>query len=325
MKSFAVVGMGSIANRHVANLRFLHPDSKIYVVSSSGKNSLLLKHADEILAFDELVARQPHYVIVASPAPFHAGITKKLLAKNIPVLIEKPVAHTYDEALDLLTYINNSPLKCVTVGYCLRFLPSARFIKLYLESGKIGAIYNIQASVGQYLPDWRPGKNYKDSVSANRELGGGALLELSHELDYLIWLFGNLTLHHSWLRTTSELDLNVEEIVDLTMTLNSGTHVSVHLDFIQKSTQRKCEIIGEKGRLVWDLIGNSVTLYHGRTVEVLYSDADYDKNNMYVDMLVAFEEEIQNHSSNLVMLTSSVKVMELVDEAHKTNQWRKSA
>lgn len=322
MKTLAVVGMGSIAKRHLANLRLLHPAAKIYAVSASGNNTTLPENADAVVSMDELISNQPDYVIIASPAPYHVDIAQKLLSNNIAVLIEKPLAHNLRACIDLQNFIAQQPHKAVAVGYCLRFLPSALMVKNYLDQGLLGTVYNVHANVGQYLPGWRADKSYKDSVSANKALGGGALLELSHELDYLQWLLGDLTLQHSWLRTTDELGLAVEDIANLVLLSEKNVYVSVHLDFIQKSTQRTCEFIGQHGRLVWDLLANTVTLYHAAGKDTLYAEPNYNKNGMYLAMLTAFENMSQGGVSSLATVTSATKVVQLIDEAKQMNKWR---
>jgi len=322
MRTLAVVGMGSIAKRHLTNLRALHPSAKIYAVSSSGHNTKLPNNTDAVINLDELVACAPDYVVVASPAPYHADVAQKLLASNIAVLIEKPLTDSARTCLSLLDFCNKQSRNRVAVGYCLRFLPSAMVVKNYLDQGSLGAVYSVQAMVGQYLPKWRTDKNYKDSVSANRALGGGALLELSHELDYLSWMLGELSVQHSWLRVTDELGLEVEDVVDMVLLSEKNTHVSVHLDFIQKSTQRNCEFVGQHGRLQWDLLANSVRVYHARGVNTLYAEPDYNKDGMYVAMLTAFERQLQGEESSLATVASATKVVQIIDEAKQLNRWR---
>lgn len=322
MSLYAVIGMGSIAKRHLKNLRFLYPDADVYAVSSSGKNLNLPEGADAVVSLEELVRLKPTYVIIASPAPYHTDVARLLLENKVPILIEKPLASDSDDAARFLELCSSKDYPAVAVGYCLRFLPSALAVKAFLEKEGLGTVYNVSSIVGQYLPGWRSDKNYKDSVSAKKELGGGALLELSHELDYLMWLFGSVTLQHSWLRTTAELGLEVEEIADLVLTTELGVHISVHLDFIQKSTQRKCELIGEKGRLVWDLLANTVTFIDATTTKVIYADAQYDKNTMYLDMLKTFSAAEKKGMQELATISSSLKVVQLIDAAKKTNKGR---
>lgn len=315
MYILAVVGMGSIAKRHIRNLRGLHPTAKIYSVSASGRNLELPEHADEILVLDDLISHKPDYVIIASPAPYHVEVAKKLIVNNINVLIEKPLAQNSEDCIALQETLKDHSGTSVAVGYCLRFLPSSQVVKDFLDCGSLGTVYNIRSTVGQYLPDWRTDKDFKESVSASKSLGGGALLELSHELDYLYWLMGSLSLQYSSLRTTKELGLEVEDIADLVLVTEDNVLISLHLDFIQKSAQRTCEIIGQNGRLEWDLISNSVLFYSANGTDVLYSDPEYDKNGMYLDMLREFEVLLQRPNNKLATVDSSTKLVQIIEEA----------
>jgi predicted dehydrogenase len=137
-QTFAVVGMGSIAKRHLSNLRKLHPDDKICVVSATGKNMKLPDDATSIITLDELIDCKPEYVIVASPATQHINIAERLLSQNIPVLIEKPLAHNGPACASLTHICNQTPPKKVAVGYCLRFLPSAKVVKKLLRFKSVG-------------------------------------------------------------------------------------------------------------------------------------------------------------------------------------------
>jgi predicted dehydrogenase len=319
MSIYAVVGMGSIAKRHIKNLKFVYPNAQIYAVSSSGKNIDVPEGASAVVSLLELIALKPNYVVLASPAPFHLATAQLLLENQIPVLVEKPLTANFSDAAEFLNFYKSKNYPPVAVGYCLRFLPSARAVKSFLEAGGLGAIYNVNSVVGQFLPSWRSDKSYKDSVSAKAELGGGALLELSHELDYLQWLFGTLDLQHSWLRTTEELGLQVEEIADLILTTATGVFITVHLDFVQKSTQRKCEFIGEKGNLFWDLVANTVTFKDENSTTTIYADDQYDKNTMYLDMLKAFADTGDHRHLELASLSSSADIIKLIELAKQTN------
>lgn len=322
MEKFVVIGLGSIAKRHISNLRKLHPSSKIYAVSSSGKNDSLPSGADEIITLDKVIEIKPQYAVVATPANLHVSIAKILLKHKIPVLIEKPLSHNLKECIELESFYSENQCK-LAVGYCLRFLPSIQALKKYLDEDRLGKIYNVTAIVGQYLPLWRSDKNYKDSVSAKKSLGGGVLLELSHEFDYLFWLFGKSTLKYSSLRHSGELDIDVEDIADLVLVNKDNIHINVHMDFIQKSTYRICQIIAEKGRLECDLLSNKVILHEEKGSSIIYSDSSYDMNNMYINMLRAFENDSMTYNDFLGTVESSSAIIELVENAKKTDQWKK--
>jgi len=236
-----------------------------------------------------------------------------LIIAGIPTLIEKPVTVNSKDSVLLEQAVIKSKTP-VAVGYCLRHLPSAQILKQLLNDGKIGKLYNAFIQIGQYLPDWRPSKDYRDSVSANPTLGGGALLELSHEFDYCQWLLGELTVEHAFLRSTEELDLAVEDIADVTLCSESGAVVHIHLDFIQRKAHRLCSFIGSDGRLDWDLIKNSVTFTSSDGEKVIYQEPEWDKNKMYLEMLESFIAQIEGKNNRCVSLQEAKKTIELIEK-----------
>ncbi len=315
MNRVAVIGLGNIATRHRRNLKHLFPNAELIAMSASGRvPSESISDCDVMAAsVDELIQANIELVIVASPAPFHAKHAIPLIEAGIPTLIEKPVTTTVNDAQAIQQAIEQYHTP-VSVGYCLRYLPSALKLKALLEESKIGVLYNAYIEIGQYLPDWRPNKDYRDCVSANQSLGGGALLELSHELDYAQWLLGPLKLQHAVLRSSEELQLDVEDIADITVSTNTGAIATIHLDFLQRKAHRKCSFVGSKGRIDWDLIQNQVTLTTASETSVLYSEPEWDKNQMYIAMIEDFEQMIAQNEHTCTMLTEASRTVRFIDE-----------
>ncbi|WP_334018918.1 Gfo/Idh/MocA family protein [Alteromonas sp. S015] len=320
-KRVAVIGLGSIAERHRRNIRLLWPESKIYAISSSGRRPQPpIPHCDELISCVNDVLKKPiDMAIVASPAPFHALHAIELIQAGIPTLIEKPLSTNLEDANAILTCAYGANNQ-VAVGYCLRFLPSALLMKSLVEKRKVGQIFNVFIEVGQYLPDWRPNKHYKDTVSASAELGGGALFELSHEFDYCQWMFGELSLQHASLRSSPQLKLDVEDMVDVVATLPNGALVNIHLDFLQRQAHRTCRVVGSDGVLNWDLINNSVTFSDSNGNETIYNDAHWDKNQMYTNMLAQFATApIQNYGSMLCTPAQALNTVRFINTIKNSN------
>lgn len=315
MERVAVVGLGNISTRHRKNLRKIYPTATIYGMSASGKFAMdIVSDCDMLVSsVQELISLDVQFVIVASPATYHAIHTIPLIQAGIPVLLEKPVAASVaDCALIYKTIIENDTP--IAVGYCLRYLPSASIVKTLINEKRIGYIYNALVDVGQYLPDWRPNKSYKCSVSASPELGGGVLLELSHEFDYIRWLLGELNVEHAVLRSSEQLGLDVEDSADIILRTESDCITSIHMDFLQRKPHRKCRFIGSEGTLEWDLINNSVSILSGDGKEVIYLDPEWDKNQMYIDMIVDFAQSIKNGCDMKPRLTSAICTVSLIEE-----------
>lgn len=323
MKTIAVIGLGSIAARHRANLKRLYPDCIIFSMSSSGRAPKdKISNSDTLAScIDELLSAKVGLAIVASPASYHASHALPFIKAGIPTFIEKPLSASLDDCRIIADAVKAYSTR-VCVGYCLRYLPTALKLKQAIESRIIGEVYNVYSEVGQYLPDWRKDKLYKNSVSARADLGGGALLELSHEFDYLQWIFGKLDIYHSILRVSDELGLEVEDCADV-VAVSHSTVVNIHLDFLQKKAYRKCRIIGSLGVLEWDLIGNSLTLCKSSVNEVLYCDSEWDKNKMYLHMLTDFLESPQDDVPLYASINQALNSVELIEKIKMNAKWVK--
>lgn len=318
MKNIAVIGLGNIATRHRRNLKLLFPEAKLIAMSASGRvPKEPVGDSDHIAeSINEIVQSEVQFAIIASPAPFHAQHAIPLIQAGIPVLIEKPVSVTQADAQALIDAEAKYQTP-VAVGYCLRYLPSAQKVRQMLQEGVIGTLYNAFIEIGQYLPDWRPAKDYRETVSAKAELGGGVLLELSHELDYAQWILGSLIPRHVILRASEELGLEVEDNADLLMTTMKGAVVNIHLDFLQRKAHRKCRFIGSEGCIEWDLIQNEVVLITARDKQVIYSAPEWDKNKMYLEMVTDFIRKINGQPNQSITLQEAERTVGLIVEMKK--------
>lgn len=315
MERVAVIGMGNIAVRHRRNLKALFPDAILYAMSASGRvPEEHLENVDIIVSnVEELISNDIQLVVVASPASHHLRHAIALIKSGVPILIEKPITSFLTDAFKIKEAEEhfNTP---VSVGYCLRYLPSAQKMKAYIDECILGDLYNVTVEIGQYLPDWRPSKDYRNSVSASVELGGGALLELSHELDYVQWMLGTLSVKHAILRSSSELGLDVEDSVDILATAKKNIVVNIHLDFLQKTAFRQCRFVGSKGVIIWDLIRNQIQMTSKEGAVLLYQDTDWDKNQMYLEMIIDFVRMIQGLGNQSIRVSESIGTLTLIEE-----------
>ena len=264
MSKVLLVSLGSIGQRHLRNTRELLPEAEIAVYRTHFKTgSAIPDGADHIVtSMDKALSFEPDAVILSSPASAHVSQATEFIKNGTSLFIEKPLSNQFEGVQELAGIARQSD--CFTmVGYVLRFQPIFSYLKQYLAKGDLGEIKIANVQVGQYLPDWRPNSDYRQGVSAREELGGGALLELSHELDYSSWLFGfpNQILCSSG--TLSDLEIDVEDSACLVMEygLNRLTkRVVVQVDFLQRVANMSLQIVGSKATLFADLIREKVTV-----------------------------------------------------------------
>ena len=308
-----VVGSGSIARRHLANFRQLLPDAEIGCVSASGR-PLAIGETVATMQLASLAAAiewAPDLAVVASPAPLHLDHACQLLDAGIPVLIEKPLSDSLDHVRAALPLLDAQRFR-IEIAYNLRFLSSARRMKTLIDEGCVGRILGLRIDVGQYLPDWRPQVDYRRQVSANRSLGGGVLLELSHEFDYLIWMFGRFDQVFCIAKNSGQLEIDVEDCADILLSRGDLT-AHVHLDFLQRRVSRECKVIGSTGTLLWDLIANRISLVDPQGEKVLFSDPAADRNEMYVEQLRGFIAVAAGHAAPRISLDDGLAVLEMIE------------
>ena len=179
-----IVGLGSIGKRHLRLARSLLPNSDIRILRHKASSEVSEFSNGCFYSLKEAIAFAPQIAVIASPAPFHIPTAQALAENGIHLLIEKPLSDSLYGVTHLLATCKNKGTVLLT-GFNLRFLPSLQRFRDLLCEGVIGKTFSFRCEIGQYLPSWRPKCDYRKGVSGRRELGGGALLELSHEIDYL--------------------------------------------------------------------------------------------------------------------------------------------
>lgn len=272
-----VVGLGSIGRLHLRLARELLPDADIRILCRTPIEKMPELANGCFYVLDQALAFAPHIAILANPAPFHVPLGEALARIGCHLLVEKPLASSRDSAL-VLTQACRSSERILQVGYNLRFLPSMLYFKDVLGEGRVGDVWSVRSEVGQYLPSWRHGTDYRQGISAQRSLGGGVLLELSHEIDYLRWLFGDVDWVCAVIGRQSHLETDVEDTAHLTLGFASVKSMrivaSLNMDFIRHDTTRVCSVIGARGTLRWDAIAGRVELFEKgeRSWRTLFSE-----------------------------------------------------
>lgn len=315
-----VVSLGSIGRRHLRNVRCLLPTAEIAALRRPNSPSSA-EGADHIFHdIRSALAFRPTAAIVASPATDHLRLTQTLVTNGIPVLVEKPFAHRL-EGLSVLVAEATAKSLPLFVAYNLRFHPIVRRVKSLLEENVIGRVLTARADVGQYLPDWRPGVNYKEGVSARRDLGGGVLLELSHELDYVSWLFGRPSSVYAAGGQLGDLGIDVEDTAVLTLRYpEAAPIVSVNLDFLQRAVARQLRVVGTKGSICADLVTGECDFYVASTGEWTRELCRLtDSNLLYLDEVKAFFSAVNGeHSTILARGQEGIDVLCQVEAARQS-------
>ena len=266
-KKILIIGKGSSGKKHFIALRAINKKFTIKIVSSREFESIFGRN------FLRLVEFNPDYCVIATPSSYHVKFIKIIekLFKNKLILIEKPL---FDKKIKLLNNIKNNYF----VGYNLRYHPVLKFIKKYIKNKKI---YFVKADCLTYLPDWRK-INYTKTVSAKKKLGGGVKLELSHELDYLRWLFKDLKILYSINKKISNLNIDCDDILLLNAHVNKKIFINLNLNFFSKISRREILINGKNFSLLGNLIKNQIVLIENKK-EKIYKFKKFNILKSYIE------------------------------------------
>jgi len=247
-----IIGLGSIARKHISVIKEIDSDLKIYALRSN-KNASKEEGIVNVFSYDEIIEKLD-FCIISNPTSEHFDAINSALDLNIPLFIEKPSLLNLDNVEVLINKINKQKI-LTYVALNLRFHPVIKFLKTYLQDKRV-----IEASVycGSFLPDWRPNIDYTKNYSAIAEMGGGVHLDLIHEIDYSIYLFGEPKETFSIRKKISDLEINSCDKADYNL-LYDDKFVNISLNYYRKQAKRQIEIVTDNEIITADLINNTIT------------------------------------------------------------------
>lgn len=282
--------MGSIGRRHARNLSKLVDQVHAYDPIGSSKLDLTCPVVD--FSDVEEAVKSADLVVISSPHSSHLEQMRLCCKHRKHFLVEKPIASS---VFGLDQILLDSQDLITQVGYNLRFHPTVIAIKHAIDAGEIGRVLHASFEYGSYLPNWRPGKNYKENYAAS-VVDGGIILDDIHEIDLSCFLLGYPKRVHCVTTNTRSLGITHEEMADITFTGHPGTHTSViHMDYLQRIPTRRCKIIGSEGTIEADLNAASLevkTLNGARSLQ----ESEYDPNIMYEREISHFVAAVRDHT-----------------------------
>jgi predicted dehydrogenase len=305
-----VVGSGPAGRRHVEVVRTLGHEAAVARRASQPVDVLGGELGVPVFAgLDAAREWGPEAVIVATVPSAHAEAAEWGLRSALPVLVEKPLA---DDAATARALAERAGGGRLVVGYNLRFHPAMRAIEAAVRGGRLGALLAVRAEVGSHLPLWHDELDYRVGSAARKELGGGALLTLSHELDLVLWIGGPAALAAGARARVSDLELDVEDVAEVVLRHESGALSSVHVDLIDRAYNRQSRWIGSAGTITWAW-GGPARLLGGDGETVLWDDEHFDLVRTYVDEVAAFLAGEAPPGDHLGDAVRALELIEAVD------------
>ncbi len=320
-----IVGLGSIGKRHLRLARVLLPNADIRVMRHQ-ECTPIPEGADGCFSsMEQAINFAPHLAVIANPASYHLHTAQLLAEAGVHLFVEKPLSASLYGVENLIETCSKKGTVLMT-GYNLRFLPSLQRFRNLVHDHSIGRVLSVRCEIGQFLPSWRPDTDYRKSVSANKALGGGALLELSHELDYLRWIFGDVDWVKATLRRQSNMEIDVEDTAHLILgfdTEEDGSQLigTVNLDFIRHDTIRQCTAIGENGTLRWNGLTGLVEKFEvgGMEWHVAFHN-QHKRDDSYLAEWKHFLSCINEQKTPLISGEEGLKVLHIIEAARQSSK-----
>ena len=296
MKKILIIGYGSIGKKHALLINKYFPKFEIYLLTSQ-----IEKKYKNIKSLNEIIEIDPDFIILSSETHKHY----KQLAfiednfSNKKILIEKPL-------FDKKYYLKIKKNK-VFVAFNLRFHPLILFLKQSLNNEKIISV-NIRCLSN--LPKWRKNIDYRKSYSSFKSKGGGVILDLSHELDYLTWLFGDIKSFSKNVAKISDLEINSEDYAAIIGKTKKNIFFNLTLNYFSQKDMREILIDGHDFTIYIDLIKSTYIKYtSSKLIKKIFSVKDI--NLTYKLQLNSF---LGNKHSHLCSYKEGLSLVNVIDK-----------
>ena len=322
MPRVAVLGFGSSGQRHATLLRDRFPEDEIVVFSSRSHAEspfLITSSLKDVAKFG------PEAAVIAGVATERLAMVQALPDGLQGILVEKPLADTFAKGVEIADWALRKA-ELTRVGYNLRFSPSIREFKSRIDRGDLGEVLSIRVETGQFLPDWRPDRDYRATASAQKALGGGALLELSHEIDYVRWIFGEIEWVSAWMGKSSGLDIDVEDTAGLIVGFasserNANKVGQLSLDLVRRDRTRSLTAVCALGSLRWDGISSTVEEHiaaAGNWQQVFVEKPG--SSSTYERQWDGFFSALEGDADEAATLLDGLAALQVVDAAKKSDE-----
>lgn len=327
-----IAGLGSIGRRHFRNLIAL--GEKDLILYRTNKATLpddeLAGYPVETDLTEALEKHRPQAVIVSNPTALHLDVAIPAARTGCAILLEKPISNDLSRVDELRRAVAEGGSQ-VLVGFQFRFHPTLNKARELIADGALGKVLTVHAHWGEYLPNWHPWEDYRESYAARDDLGGGVIRTLTHPLDYLRYLLGEVESLWSFNVHISSLEMDVEDVAEICLRFKSGAIGGLHLNYVQRPPVHRLEIVGTAGTLRWDNADGLLTLLQSPdafggiypqpqpTAEHRFTPPDgFERNQLFVAQTRHFLEVAKGESDPICTLDDGIRALELALAARQS-------
>ena len=286
-----LIGLGSVGIKHYDILNNLKSIKTIKVVSKQNKKGIIYIKKRDIKEYN------PDYIIISNLTSQHYKTLKYIdkLFVNKVILVEKPLFHKY--------FNFNSKKNKIFVGYNMRFNPVIN----YLKNNSYKKRFNlININCGTNVKKWRKNINYHKS-NTSKKIGGGALLELSHELDYLEFLFGKYEIKYSIKKKLSNLKIKNDDFYHLIGKTKLIKYINLKVNLFDNKEERLIKLSSNNNLIEADILNNKIKIFDKKKY--------HEKNFKRLDTLKLVHQNIISRKfKNICTLEEGKKILRIIEK-----------
>lgn len=271
------IGLGSIAKRHIRNLKMLYGEEIMIDVLRRKREYLedveLTSFLNRICFMQDELDCKYDAIFITNPTAMHYSTLLNFLNKSDFFFIEKPVFQ--DENEDITPFLNKG--KTYYVACPLRYTNVIQYLK---DNINFSEVYSMRCISSSYLPDWRPNIDYRETYSARKDMGGGVSIDLIHEWDYIYYLIGPPIEVKSIICKKSTLEIDSDDIA-VYIAEYPDKIVELHLDYFGRESIRRIELFTKTDTIIADLIHQKIEYKkQGKIVNLSQERDDYQKREI---------------------------------------------
>jgi predicted dehydrogenase len=315
---YLLIGYGSIAKKHITIIKKNDPASIIYVYIKNKKLINDLKVKKFIFTLDHDFIKKINFVYVLSPSTSHKYYLDFFIKyKHLKIFIEKPLFNRFvNDNFSSSKYFKNS--RRIFIGYNMRYMENLKFLKKYIKDKKI---LSVVVNTTSNLKYWRK-TAYNKSVSSSKKLGGGIILELSHEFDYLTYLFGKLNTSFSSFKKASNLDINVEDTINANFQCKNF-EIHLYMNMFSFFQERVIKVFLNNETVICDLNEGTTKIFYKNYKLKKINKFPNDLKSSYTKQFISFKDN-KNSFFKRCTIKNAFNVMHLIRAINLKNNNMKS-
>lgn len=294
-----IIGLGSIATKHINALCAIDNNVQIFALRDRGKNQI--EGVTNVFSWKD-IPNSIDFIIISNPSSEHYETIWKACEIGVPLFIEKPALISLEKTDDLFGRISQMNI-ATYVAFNFRFHPALIWLKNNLD---LSSVIEVQSYCGSYLPSWRPTQDYRLNYSSNYLLGGGVHLDLIHELDYITWIFGMPESYIGSQTKVSDLDISSKDSAHYWLTYEKMV-ASITLNYFRRDPKRTIEIVTKDNTLLVNLLTSTIT---DSSDNILFK-TDVPVVATYTEQMRYFIDAIVNKKPLMNSLEESVETLKI--------------